>query len=181
MRITTKEMVLASLFTALIIISGFIVIPLPFSPVPLTGQTFAIMLVGMLFGRKLVLMSTGTYVLIGAIGIPVFSGFRGGYSVLLGPSGGYIIGFIVGAFVISLLKGNGDSLPRLLFAGFVGGILVIHAMGVPWLAMQLSMGLKEAAFIGSVPYLIGDGIKLVLAAILAVQLNSKVDILKSAK
>lgn len=181
MRISTKEMVLASLFTALITIAGFIAIPLPFSPVPLTGQTFAIMLVGMLFSTKLVLMSTGTYVLLGAIGLPVFSGFRGGLSVLLGPSGGYIVGFIIGAVVISLLKGNGENLYRLLFAGFVGGIIVIHTLGVPWLAMQLSMGIKEAALIGSIPYLIGDGIKLVLAAILAVQLNSKVDILKSAK
>lgn len=180
MRISTKEMVLASLFTALIIISGFIAIPLPFSPVPLTGQTFAIMLVGMLFGTKLVLMSTGTYVLLGAIGLPVFSGFRGGLSVLLGPSGGYIVGFIVGAVVISLLKGSGDNLYRLLFAGFVGGIVVIHVMGVPWLALQLGLSIKQAAFAGSIPYLIGDGIKLVLASILALQLNSKVDVLKSA-
>lgn len=180
MRISTREMVLASLFTALIIIAGFIIIPLPFSPVPLTGQTFAIMLVGMLFGTKLVIMSTGTYVLLGAIGLPVFSGFRGGLPVLLGPSGGYIVGFIVGAVVISLLKGNGKNIYRVLFAGFIGGVIVIHAMGVPWLALQLSMDIKQAALIGSVPYLIGDGIKLVLAALLAVQLNSKVDVLKSA-
>lgn len=181
MRITTKEMILASLFTALIIISGFIAIPLPFSPVPLTGQTFAIMLVGMLFGPKIVLMSTGTYVALGAVGLPVFSGFRGGLSVLIGPSGGYIIGFIVGAIVISLIKGKGENLQKLLLAGFVGGIVVIHAMGVPWLALQLNMTLKQAALVGSVPYLIGDGLKLVLSAVLAVQLNSKIGLLKNAK
>jgi biotin transport system substrate-specific component len=181
MRITTKEMILASLFTAFIIISGFIAIPLPFSPVPLTAQTFAIMLVGMIFGPKLVLMSTGTYVALGAVGLPVFSGFRGGISVLLGPSGGYIVGFVVGAVVISILKGNGENLYRVLLSGVIGGILVIHAMGVPWLAFQLGIPLKQAALAGSVPYLIGDGIKLLLAGVLAVQLNGKVGVLKSAK
>ncbi len=181
MKISTKEMVLSSLFTALIIISTYIIIPLPFSPVPITAQSFVIMLIGMIFTRRLVILSTGTYILLGAVGLPVFSGFKGGLSALFGPTGGYIFGFLIGALVISSLRAKGDNIYRLIFAGFIGGLVVIHLMGVPWLAYQLSMGLKQAALIGSVPYLIGDIFKLLLASFVAVQLNSRLSILKTSK
>lgn len=176
MKITTKEIVLSALFTALIIISGYISIQVPFSPVPITGQTLAIMIIGMLLSVRMVSFSVGTYILLGAIGLPVFSGFRGGLSVLVGPTGGYIIGFLVGAIVISLLKGDGKSLPRMVLAGFVGGILVIHLMGASWLGFQLQRSFTEAAMLGSIPYLIGDALKLALASILAVELNKRIDI-----
>lgn len=176
MKITTKEIVLSALFTALIIISGYITIQLPFSPVPITAQTLAIMIIGMLLGVRMVSFSVGTYILLGAVGLPVFSGFSGGVPVIVGPRGGYIIGFLVGAIVISLLKGDGKNLPRMVLAGFVGGIAVIHLMGASWLGFQLQRSFMEAAMLGSIPYLIGDAIKLALAAILSVELNKRIDI-----
>ncbi|HCD09079.1 MAG TPA: biotin transporter BioY, partial [Thermoanaerobacter sp.] len=104
--IKTKDMILASLFAAITFIMGFVKIPLPFSPVPITGQTFAVMLAGGLLNPTSAFLSLFIFDLLGAIGIPVFSGLTGGLNVLVGPTGGYILSWPFAAFLISLTLKN---------------------------------------------------------------------------
>ena len=170
MKISTKELVISAIFTAIIVVSCFISIPLPVSPVPITGQTFAIMLIGFILSPKLVLLSIGTYIMIGSIGIPVFAGFQGGFHIIAGPTGGYIFGFLIGAIVISYIKGNGKNI-YLIFASGIAGTIIIHIVGTMWLAIFLKMPFASAAMIGSIPYIIGDIIKLVIAGLIAIKLN----------
>lgn len=99
----TKYMSLCGLFAALTAICSWISIPLGFTPIPMNLATLAVFLAGGLLGPKYGPVSITVYALAGAVGIPVFAGFRGGFSVLAGPTGGYIIGYIAAAFVVGLL------------------------------------------------------------------------------
>jgi biotin transport system substrate-specific component len=157
---------------ALLVIAGSIVvalfaqvsIPLSFTPVPLTGQTFAVLLVGAALGSKRGASSLALYTLEGVIGLPVFAGWTSGLAKLIGPTGGYLIGFIVAAYVIGLLAERGlDRNWRTALVPFLIGTLVIYLFGATWLAYFL--GLADALALGVLPFLIGDAIKLILAAI----------------
>lgn len=99
----TTYMALCGLFAALMAVCSFICIPLGFTPVPVNLATLGVFLTGGLLGRKYGTISMTVYVLLGAVGLPIFSEFRGGLSVLVGPTGGYIIGYIAGAFLVGLL------------------------------------------------------------------------------
>ena len=135
---------------------------LPFTPVPITGQTFAVLLVGAVLGSRLGGAALLAYWGEGAIGLPVFAGGTGGWGVITGPTGGYIVGFIIAAFVVGWLAERGfDRHPlSAALAMFVGNI-VIYVVGLPWLdhffpGMALEFGLY--------PFIVGDAGKLLLAA-----------------
>lgn len=168
---TLRESMLSAMFVAIICVLTYISIPLPFSPVPITGQTLGIMLVGMILSTNASFVTLLVYILIGAIGLPVFSGASGGLGVLFGPTGGYIFGFLIGAVIISYIAGKSTDIKKLIIAGFVGGILVVDLIGMTWLGFSTGMGLKKAFFVGVLPFLIGDGIKLVLSALIASKLK----------
>ncbi len=169
----TKRMTIIALFAALISVSSYMSIPLPFSPVPLTLQTFVIMLTGLILIPADAAASVGVYLFIGAVGLPVYSGGASGLGTLFGPTGGYLFGFLVGAYVISLLKGKGISLVKMIMATVVGGIVVVYAIGVPWLANAFNMDLVKAFSVGALPYLVGDVIKVVVASSAAVTLRKQ--------
>ena len=99
----TSYMALCGLFAALMAICSFISIPLGFTPVPVNLATLGVFLAGGLLGKKYGTVSIAVYVLLGAVGVPVFAGFKGGVGVLAGPTGGYIIGYIAAAFLVGLL------------------------------------------------------------------------------
>ena len=99
----TSYMALCGLFAALMAICSLISIPLGFTPVPVNLATLGVFLAGGLLGKKYGTISIAVYVLLGAVGVPVFAGFRGGLSVLVGPTGGYIIGYVAAAFLVGLL------------------------------------------------------------------------------
>jgi biotin transport system substrate-specific component len=139
---STKDMILAGMFAALIGVMGYVSVPIPISPVPISGQTLVIMLIGLLLTPKQAFYSVATWILVGVAGAPVFSGGRAGISVLASPSGGYIAGFLVGAVVISVLKGREANLVKMYVSALIGGILVIYACGVPFMAMLLEMDVK---------------------------------------
>lgn len=165
-------------FSAVIAVAGSILlallarlsIPVPFSPVPITGQTFGVLLLGGLLGSRLASLSVLFYLIEGSIGLPVFAGGSLGLVYLLGPTGGYLIGFLPSAFVIGYLieKGWYKNL-FLIIAALTIGILIIFLFGVSWLA--ITAGLIAALNIGIVPYLPGAVIKIGLAATVIYILN----------
>lgn len=155
-----------SLFTALM---ARIAIPLPFTPVPITGQTLAVLLTGAALGSRRGALSMAAYVLEGSLGLPVFAGGAAGLKWLKGPTGGYLVGFIAAAFVTGWLAERGwDRRPLLTALAMLIGNAVIYLFGLPWLAMFLGgfAGPKGALALGLLPFIPGDLLKLALAAFL---------------
>lgn len=148
--------------SALIAVTARIEIPLPFSPVPVTGQTFGVLLVAAALGR-LALPSVALYVVVGIAGMPVFSGGASGLARLSGPTGGYLVGFIVASLVVGALAERGwDRRLITAAAAMLAGEVVIYVFGLAWLSrFALPVGLLEA---GLTPFIVGDLYKLVLAA-----------------
>ncbi|MDW8185453.1 MAG: biotin transporter BioY [Anaerolineae bacterium] len=155
-----------SLFAALM---AQIAIPLPFTPVPITGQTLAVLLVGASLGSRRGALSIAAYVLEGALGLPVFAGGAAGISRLQGPTGGYLIGFIAAAFITGWLAERGwDRRPLSTALAMLAGNAVIYLFGLPWLALFLGgfLGPKGAIALGLLPFIPGDLLKLALATLL---------------
>ena len=137
-------------------------IPIPGTPVPVTGQTFAVLLVGAALGWWRALTSMALYLLAGAVGVPWYADGRSGWG---GASFGYIIGFVVAAAVVGWLAGRGgDRTPLRTVGTMTVGTLLIYAVGVPWLAASLDVGLAKAVELGARPVLGGDALKVLLAA-----------------
>lgn len=170
-KLDIRDMIYAALFAALTGVLGYLVIPLPFSPVPITGQTLAVMLAGCVLTPLQAGLSMITFLFLGAVGVPVFSGGRAGLGVIAGPSGGYLIGFLIGAVVISVVKGKGDSVVRLILASVVGGIMVVYLIGVPWLASMTGMGISKAITAGALPFIPGDLFKAFAAGLIGKKIN----------
>jgi biotin transport system substrate-specific component len=139
-------------------------IPLPFTPVPITGQTFAVLLVGAVLGFRRGAASLGLYLLMGLVGLPFFAGGASGLTYLLGPTGGYLIGFVVAASLVGLLAARGldRRIPTALLA-FLAGEIVIYLFGVAWLSHFL--GIPHAIAAGMLPFILGDAIKLAAAGL----------------
>jgi biotin transport system substrate-specific component len=156
--------VAAALLTAL---AAQVRIPLPFSPVPLTGQTFAVLLTAAALGPLRGVAGQALYLALGLIGLPFFTGGESGWTYATGATGGYLVGFVVAAAVVGLCARRGLD-RRLLgtVAAFALGTLVIYAFGVPWLSAAADMPLRDALWNGAVVFLPGDLLKAVLAGVL---------------
>ena len=147
---------------ALVGIAAQIAIPLPFTPVPLTLQTFAVLLVGASLGSLRGALSMVVYLLAGMVGVPWFAEGSSGFS---SASFGYILGFIVAAFIVGRLAERGASTTALRSAGLmVVGNIAIYAVGVTWLKFAIDVDWATAMSLGVVPFLIGDAVKIALAA-----------------
>ena len=137
----------------------------PWSPVPYTGQTAAVLLVGTALGWRLGLASMALYVLVGVAGLPVYAGQAHGIETLLGYSGGYLIGFMVAAALVGRLAERGwDRSPLRAIGLMVIGNLVIYAIGVPVLAITLEMAPGDALQAGALDFALWDAFKIVIAA-----------------
>lgn len=151
-----------SLFVAL---AAQVAIPLPFSPVPITGQTLAVLLIGALLGSRRGASCVLAYLAEGSLGLPVFAGGAAGLARLFGPTGGYLLGFVVAAYVTGLLAERGwDRRAGTALLAMLLGNGVIYAFGLPWLAVFVGMG--RALPLGLYPFVAGDLVKLALAALL---------------
>ena len=139
-----------------------VAIPLPFTPVPISLQTFTVLLSGAALGPMRGLLGMGLYLVAGMAGVPWFSEQRSGVEFA---SFGYIVGFVVAAAIVGWLarRGLDRSVPSTL-GMMVLGNLVIYAVGVPWLATSLGVDLATAIELGAWPFLIGDALKIALAA-----------------
>lgn len=169
-KIRTKQMVLIALMTAVTYVLGPLSIPLPFSPVPISLTNFAIFLAIFVLGMKNGTISFIIYLLLGAIGVPVFSSFRGGLQVLAGPTGGYLIGFIFLALIMGFALDHFDRKLVPTIIGMIIGMAVCYAFGTVWLAKLLSLSFKEGLMMGVIPYLAGDAAKIIIAAIVGPKL-----------
>ncbi|HSD83425.1 MAG TPA: biotin transporter BioY [Anaerolineae bacterium] len=140
-------------------------IPLPFTPVPITGQTFGVLLVGAALGSKRGAASLAAYLAMGMVGLPFFAGGAHGLNIVIGATGGYLIGFIVAAYILGLLAERGlERSVRTSILPFLVGTVIIYICGVAWLAVVLG-SFSKAITAGLLPFLIGDAIKLVAASL----------------
>ncbi|MEN1761784.1 biotin transporter BioY [Anoxynatronum sibiricum] len=166
-KMTIHDYTRIALMAALISISSYIAVPLPFSPVPVTAQTLAIMLCGMLLTVRQSFYTLSVYLLLGTIGLPIFAGGGSGLGIIMGPTGGFLFGFLLAAVFISLTKGDQPSLWRYGLVNAIGSLVVVNLAGVPWLAWATGMDLPQAFAVGFMPFLPGAIIKLVIATLLA--------------
>jgi biotin transport system substrate-specific component len=136
-------------------------VPVPGSPVPVTGQTFAALLVGTALGARRGFLSLGLYAVAGVAGVPWFSEGTSGFGM---PSFGYILGMLLAATVVgALARRGGDRSPLRTVGTMAVGTAVIYAVGVPYLALATGMSGTEAMAAGLVPFLVGDALKAALA------------------
>jgi biotin transport system substrate-specific component len=157
-------------FALLTALAAQISIPLGFTPVPITGQTFAVLLAGGVLGANRGALSMGLYVALGAIGLPFYADGGGGWALATGATAGYLVGFIVAAFVVGKMAEHGqDRKLATSLPAFLAGSIIIYAFGASWLAYDLSLPLTAAAgepsaiAYGVAPFLVGDVIKALLA------------------
>jgi len=139
-----------------------VAVPLPFTPVPLSLQTFTVLLSAAALGPWRAGAAMGLYLVAGVAGVPWFSEQRTGFAF---PSFGYIIGFVLAALIVGTLARRGaDRRAGSAVVTMVIGNLAIYAVGVPYLALAIGVSLPEAVALGALPFVIGDGLKIVLAA-----------------
>ncbi|MBN1248544.1 MAG: biotin transporter BioY [Anaerolineae bacterium] len=174
-----RHIAIAIPLSYLLALSAQVRAPVPFSPVPVTAQTLVVLLAGALLPRPYIWSSFGLYLLAGSAGLPYFAGalHRFAGSSLMGPTGGYLVGFVVGATAVSLLmeKGWGQhpagTLHRCMgvFLALLTGNVLIYLVGLPWLA--LFVGLKRVLMLGFLPFVIGDLLKLICALCIVLARN----------
>ncbi|MDJ0626896.1 MAG: biotin transporter BioY [Rhodobacter sp.] len=166
----TKDIVYIALFAALTAALGlFPPLTLPAVGVPITAQSMGVMLAGALAGSKRGGLALLLFAVLVAIGLPLLAGGRGGFGIFLGPSGGFILSWPIAAFLIGWLverhKGDVPFVTSLIYIA-LGGIGVVYLIGIPWLAFAAELTLLQA-FAGSIGFVPGDLIKVVLAALVA--------------
>lgn len=164
-------------FIISIALSAFVRIPLPFTPVPLTLQTFFVLLSAAFLGLRLGVFTQVSYIFLGVIGVPVFTGTGTGLIYITGVTSGYLFGFIAAAvFVASFIKYAKDKLP-LIIAIFCLADFLVLGFGAAWLKLSLHLTWAQAFFIGFIPFLPGDILKAVLAAVLFLKLRPRLTFL----
>ena len=165
-----KRILLTSLFSALIIVGAYIRIPIP--PVPITLQTLFVLLAGFLGGAKLALASTAIYLLLGMVGLPVFTSCWG-LVILFGPTGGFLLGLLPAALLAGIagnLQQKTEKPKRYLFLCIFAGLaatFMVYLIGVPFLKYTRSLSWGTALKVGMLPFLIGDFLKVAAATHLA--------------
>ncbi|MFP4654241.1 MAG: biotin transporter BioY [Methanohalobium sp.] len=158
-----EKMVFASLFAAMTAVGAYI--KLPVGPVPITLQVLFVFLAGSILGKKWGSLSMVVYILLGVAGIPVFAGGASGIGVLFGPTGGYIIGFVIAAFVIGMLterkKSTGLTFNVLYM---LIGLVIIYMLGATQLMVEAQFEPFETIMAGIAPFVIGDILSILIAA-----------------
>lgn len=173
-----KDLTVTALFAALICAAAPWTVPI--GPIPLSLATFAVYLAGATLGAKRGTAAVLVYVLIGAVGLPVFSGFAGGMQKILGVTGGYIVGYIPCALLTGLFADKGGKLWSYA-AGMVAGTVALYALGTAWFCFAAKAALAYALSVCVLPFLVGDAIKIACAAFLATQLRPLVNKMNAQK
>ncbi|WP_083963776.1 biotin transporter BioY [Spirochaeta cellobiosiphila] len=160
-----KLSILAALFAALTAVGSYITVPV--GPVPFVLANMFVLMSGLLLGPLWGVVSMGLYLLLGIIGLPVFAGATSGVARFLGPTGGFLFGYLLAPFVVGLVViGTKRSFLRDLIAMILGAVS-LYAIGIPWLNNVTGMNDLEKAAESMIPYMAGDVVKALLAALLA--------------
>ena len=164
-------------FLILTVAGAFVYIPLPITPVPITLQTFFVMLCAAFLKRKDGIITQSVYLGLGAMGIPIFTGATGGLIRLFGPTGGYLVGFAAAIYVISSLLDYYRSKGQLNFMkiliAFTSGMITIYLCGGLWLAFITKFSFMQIVNLGVLPFVGGDAIKVICAAIIFHKANKR--------
>ena len=176
-RLSTTDIALIALFAAIMAVCSWIMIP---ATVPFTMQTFGVFLAVGLLGGKRGTISIIVYLLLGAVGLPVFSGFTGGIGHILGPTGGYMIGFIFTALIMWLFERLLGKGTRALAVSMALGLVICYAFGTAWFISVYTKNTGEIGLMTALgwcvfPYIIPDVIKIILAVVLTRRLRPYVD------
>jgi len=173
LKLSTRDLIITALFTSLTAVGGIMSIPI--GPISITLQTLFVILAGLILGAKLGALSQITYVLLGLVGLPIFSGGNGGLGSIVRPSFGFLIGYIVAAYVIGKLTEKNKSLSRIICSVILGSF-IIYLIGVPYFYfiytsyLGKSINFYKAMQYACIPFIPGDIIKAVVAITLAGQL-----------
>jgi biotin transport system substrate-specific component len=169
-----RTAILIALGTALLTLSAKINLPLPY--VPMTLQTLAVLVIGAAYGWRLGGITVVAYLAEGAIGLPVFAGPVGGLAPLMGPTAGYLAGFVVAAFITGWLSERGwDRAPLPLFVAMGLGHILILGCGFAWLAFGMKLGVEKAWLVGIAPFIATSVIKSALGAVLVPAIRRMLD------
>ena len=160
----SMDVAMVALFATLTAIGAFIEIPFPL--VPITLQVFFVLLSGLVLGRRLAALSQLCYLGMGAIGLPVFAGGTSGIGIIAGPTGGYLVGFVLAAFVVGLITERHHDVRTDILA-MAAGIVCIYMPGIIQLMNFTGMGLRRGLEVGIIPFIAGDVIKAALAISIA--------------
>lgn len=168
----TYSIVLTALFAALTAV--FSQISIPIGPVPINLALLSVFVAGGLLGVKRAMISQVIYVLLGAVGVPVFAGFKGGFQAIAGPTGGYIIGYILAAGVVALICALWNKKVVALAVSMVAGLIVCYAFGTAWFIISTGTGFVASLSSCVIPFLPGDAAKIIVAVILCSRLKKVV-------
>lgn len=160
-----------SLCVAILCVTSYLVIPLPFSPVVIGFQTIMVNLIGLMFKPKEAGITVLVYLLMGLIGLPVFSAGTSGPGKLFGPTGGFYFGFLAAVILISLLKGKKNSFMRYCIVTIAVGVPVQHAFAILFMCFHNGWNVEAAFLTVSLPFIVGDVVKCVMASTIGVALN----------
>lgn len=165
-------------FFMLTVLGAFIYIPLPFTPVPITAQTFFVILCAAFLRKKDACITQAIYLVLGVVGLPIFSGVQGGILRLLGPTGGYIVGFVFSVIVVSSIldyyrRKAGELLFLHIAFAMSCGILTIYFWGGVWLSILMKLSFSEVLIVGIIPFLPGGIIKVVTASLIYERLSTR--------
>jgi len=150
--------------TAFTALCAQVSIPLPFTPVPLTLQTFAVLGGAAALGAERAVIAQTLYVGLAWLGLPILAQHKGGSEVVFGATGGYLVGFVIASYLVGRMAQRGASRNVLdTVAAFVVGSLAIYVVGVGWLAHAIGMTMRDAIAAGMIPFLVGDFIKALAA------------------
>jgi biotin transport system substrate-specific component len=160
-----RMIVFASLLAALITAGAYIAVPI--GPVPIVMQNMFVFLAGLLLGSRWGLASVAVYLLAGACGLPVFAGGMGGIGRLVGPTGGYLIGYLPAVFLVGFISEKAAGRIGYDVLAMICGTIILYACGVSWLKILTGMTWSKVLAVGMLPFLIGDALKIVAAALIA--------------
>ena len=160
-----RMVVLASLMAALTAVGAYIYVPI--GPVPIILSTLFVILSGLLLGSRWGLTSMALYLLVGAIGLPVFAGGKGGFAHFMGPTGGYLFGYLFASWITGFISERSRGRMIIDIFAVIIGSLLLYAVGVPWLKIVTQMSWAKALMVGVLPFMIGDAIKASVVLILA--------------
>ena len=147
-------------------LGAYVRIPVPGSPVPITLQTFFVLLSGAILGKRLGVLSQAAYIFLGAAGLPIFQGYAFGVSHIFGPTGGYLVGFMAASFLTGKMLEKGTSVFYKILASFIVASAVLYTLGVLWLISIYRISLVNAVAIGVLPFISVEIVKVLTAAFL---------------